>query len=68
MLNDFITKMNIVMPKTTILLDKSVYEAGSNINGTIDVKGGFLKNKIKREINIDNIFKSYFSNFCKNYK
>lgn len=48
MLNDYMMKMNIVLPKTTIHLDKKVYEAGSNINGTLEVKGSLLKNKIKR--------------------
>ncbi|MBM7656078.1 sporulation-control protein spo0M [Neobacillus cucumis] len=40
--------MNIVSAKAIINLDKQIYEVGNNINGTIDVKGGILKNKVKR--------------------
>ncbi|MEH7332856.1 hypothetical protein V7161_09480 [Neobacillus drentensis] len=61
MLNDYMMKMNIVLPKTTIHLDKEVYKAGSNINGTIEVKGSFFKNKIKR-YDIDLIGKDTKSN------
>jgi sporulation-control protein spo0M len=47
-LKDYMLKMKIGLPKTNIHLDKKVYEAGSDINGTIEVTGGLLKNKIKR--------------------
>lgn len=47
-LKDYLTKLKIGLPKTMIYLDKSVYEAGSIINGTIEITGGLLKNKIKR--------------------
>jgi sporulation-control protein spo0M len=48
MLKDYLTKMKIGLPKTMVHLDKDVYEAGSVINGTIEIKGGLIKNKIKR--------------------
>lgn len=41
-------KMNIVLPKAIIHLDKKVYTVGNNISGNIEVKGGLLKNKVKR--------------------
>lgn len=41
-------KMKVGFPKTIIHLDKKVYEAGSVINGTIEITGGLLKSKIKR--------------------
>jgi sporulation-control protein spo0M len=47
-LKDYLTKMKIGLPKTMVHLDKDVYEAGSVINGTIEIKGGLIKNKIKR--------------------
>nr|WP_263326193.1 sporulation protein [Neobacillus sp. Marseille-Q6967] len=47
-LKDYLMKMKIGLPKTMIHLDKNVYEAGSIINGTIEITGGMLKNKIKR--------------------
>lgn len=47
-LKDYLTKMKIGLPKTMVHLDKQVYEAGSDINGTIEITGGLLKNKIKR--------------------
>jgi sporulation-control protein spo0M len=45
---DYLTKLKIGLPKTLVHLDKNVYEAGSVINGTIEITGGLLKNKIKR--------------------
>ncbi|MEH7177716.1 sporulation protein [Neobacillus vireti] len=47
-LKDYLTKLKIGLPKTMVHLDKQVYEAGSVINGTIEITGGLLKNKIKR--------------------
>jgi sporulation-control protein spo0M len=47
-LKDYLTKLKIGLPKTMIHLDKQVYEAGSVINGTIEITGGLVKNKIKR--------------------
>jgi sporulation-control protein spo0M len=47
-LKDYLTKLKIGLPKTMVHLDKQVYEAGSIINGTIEITGGLLKNKIKR--------------------
>lgn len=47
-LKDYLTKLKIGLPKTNVHLDKQVYEAGSVINGTIEITGGLLKNKIKR--------------------
>ncbi|WHX98824.1 sporulation protein [Neobacillus sp. DY30] len=47
-LKDYLTKLKIGLPKTMVHLDKKVYEAGSVINGTIEITGGLLKNKIKR--------------------
>lgn len=47
-LKDYLMKMKIGLPKTMIHLDKNVYEVGSVINGTIEITGGLLKNKIKR--------------------
>ncbi|OLS39900.1 sporulation protein [Bacillus sp. MRMR6] len=48
MLKDYLTKMKIGLPKTMVHLDRDVYVAGSVINGTIEIKGGLIKNKIKR--------------------
>jgi sporulation-control protein spo0M len=47
-LKDYLTKLKIGLPKTMVHLDKKVYEAGSVINGTIEITGGLIKNKIKR--------------------
>ncbi|WP_342431862.1 hypothetical protein [Neobacillus sp. FSL H8-0543] len=47
-LKDYLMKMKIGLPKTIVHLDKNVYEVGSVINGTIEIHGGFMKNKIKR--------------------
>jgi sporulation-control protein spo0M len=47
-LKDYLTKLKVGLPKTMVHLDKQVYEAGSIINGTIEITGGLLKNKIKR--------------------
>jgi sporulation-control protein spo0M len=47
-LKDYLTKLKIGLPKTNVHLDKQVYEVGSVINGTIEITGGLLKNKIKR--------------------
>jgi sporulation-control protein spo0M len=47
-LKDYLTKLKIGLPKTMVHLDKQVYEAGSVINGTIEITGGLIKNKIKR--------------------
>lgn len=47
-LKDYLTKLKIGLPKTMVHLDKQIYEAGSVINGTIEITGGLLKNKIKR--------------------
>jgi sporulation-control protein spo0M len=47
-LKNYLMKLKIGMPKTIVHLDKNVYEAGSVINGTIEITGGLLKNKIKR--------------------
>jgi sporulation-control protein spo0M len=47
-LKDYLTKLKIGLPKTMVHLDKQVYEAGSAINGTIEITGGLIKNKIKR--------------------
>jgi len=48
MLSGYIQKMNIVLPKADIQLDKNAYPVGSNIKGSIELKGGLLKNKVKR--------------------
>ena len=45
---DYLMKMKIGLPKTIVHLDKNVYEVGSVINGTIEIHGGLMKNKIKR--------------------
>ena len=47
-LKDYLTKLKIGLPKTMVHLDKPEYTAGSVINGTIEITGGLLKNKIKR--------------------
>lgn len=47
-LKDYLMKMKIGLPKTIVSLDKNMYEVGSVINGTIEIQGGFMKNKIKR--------------------
>ncbi len=47
-LKDYLMKMKIGLPKTIVSLDKNMYEVGSVINGTIEIHGGFMKNKIKR--------------------
>jgi sporulation-control protein spo0M len=47
-LKDYLMKMKIGLPKTIVSLDKKMYEVGSVINGTIEIHGGFMKNKIKR--------------------
>ncbi|MED1472044.1 hypothetical protein [Bacillus salipaludis] len=48
MLNGYMMKMNLIVPKATIQLDKKVYGVGTNINGSIELKGGLIKNKVKR--------------------
>lgn len=47
-LKDYLTKLKIGLPKTMVHLDKQEYAAGSVINGTIEITGGLVKNKIKR--------------------
>jgi sporulation-control protein spo0M len=48
MLTDYMKKLNIGLPKAVVHLNQDEYTLGSAINGQLEIRGGFIKNVLKR--------------------
>lgn len=48
MLTDYMKKLNIGLPRAVLHLNQEKYEFGAAINGHLEIKGGFIKNVLKR--------------------
>lgn len=48
MLLNYVGKLNIGLPKIALHLSKERHAFGSEINGHLEIKGGLIKNNLKR--------------------
>lgn len=48
MLTDYMKKLNIGLPKAVVHLNQEKYVLGSAIKGNLEIRGGLIKNVLKR--------------------